>query len=145
MYPEHKNPEKLPIFQKGREIFELTVKIADLVASDDEVLGHIKGLMLEDASLLSVKVAGAEGGDLYDIRMECATLIRKAARDLGNHCTTLEMFGFRDTQYLILIREALQEFRLLFIDWVKVFNPWIYEKEDWGLFNPPGIAPDHTD
>jgi hypothetical protein len=38
--------------------------------------------MLSDAMLLTVKVAGAEAGGLYDIRMEAAAIIRKAARDL---------------------------------------------------------------
>ncbi|MEJ8801997.1 hypothetical protein [Pontibacter sp. H249] len=136
------NPEKLPLYQKGQEIFDITSKIIDLVQEDDPVLSHIKGMMLEDAALLTVKVSGAEAGDLYDIRMENATLIRKAARELGNHCTTLEMFGFTDTQYLILIREALDAYKLLFREWVQGFDPWNYELDDWGLFNPPGIQPD---
>lgn len=27
----------------------------------------------------------------------------------------------------------------LFIDWVASFDVWNYIKDDWGLFNPPGV------
>ncbi|WP_162426206.1 hypothetical protein [Pontibacter pudoricolor] len=131
-----------PIYLKGQEIFEITAKIIDLIPDSDDILSHVKGMMLEDAAMLSVKVSGAEAGDLYDIRMENAAIIRKAARDLGTHCTTLEMYGFTDTQYLVLIREALEAYKLLFREWVQGFDPWNYVLDDWGLFNPPGITPE---
>ena len=130
----------MPLFLKGREIFELTSKIIDLIPDEDEVQGFIKQVMLEDAAMLSVKVAGAEAGDLYDLRMENATLIRKAARDLQTHCSSLEMFGFRETHYLDLIRDEIEAYRLLFINWIKGFDEWNYITDKWGLFNPPGIS-----
>ena len=97
--------------------------------------------MLSDAAQLTVKVAGAEGGDIYDLRMEAAAIIRKAARDLmvSNH--SLEMFGFEDVQYFDIVRELIEEYRLLFIEWVESFDKWNYIKDDWGLFNPPGVSP----
>lgn len=139
------NPEQLPIFKKGLEIYELTVKITDLIPDEDQMLCTYKGFMLEDAANLTVKVAGAEAADLYDIRMENAAIIRKAARDLMTHCSGLKMFGFKDTQYLHLIREAIEEYRLLFIDWVNTFDPWNYCVDRWGLFNPPGVSADDHD
>lgn len=145
MQEDNFNPRQMPIFRKGREIYELTVKIADLIPEEDHRLSGSKAFMLEDAAMLSVKVAGAEGGDLYDIRMECATLIRKAARDLQNHCNTLTMFGFEHIHYLHLIRDALEEYRLLFVEWVKTFDAWNYAVDRWGLFNPPGVQPDDPD
>ena len=119
-------PEKLPLYQKGKEIFEITSKIADLIPDDDDYLKFQKQLMLEDASMLTAKVAGAEGGDLYDIRMENATIIRKAARDLTTACSGLEAAGFKETQYLNLIRESVEEYRLLFVEWINGFDPWNY-------------------
>lgn len=144
--PDNFSPEQLPVFKKGKEIFELTSKITDLITDDDDrMLCNYKGFMLEDAAMLTVKVAGAEAADLYDIRMENAAIIRKAARDLLTHCSGLEMFGFKETQYLHLIREAIEEYRLLFIEWVKGFDPWNYTVDRWGLFNPPGISADDHD
>ena len=136
------NPENLAIYKKGMEIYDLTTKIVELIPDDaDKPLTDYKGWMLEDASFLSVKVAGAEGGELYDIRMECAAIIRKSARDLVVHCRGLEMFGFKEIQYLDLIREAIEEYRLLFIEWVQSFDQWNYVIDRWGLFNPPRIGP----
>lgn len=139
------NPEQIPLYQKGREILELTAKIADLIPEDAPLLDSIKDLMLEDAALLTVKVAGAEAGDLYDIRMECAAIIRKAARDLQTHCASLAMFGYEETHYLQLIRDALEEYRLLYLEWVSGFDQSNYVVDRWGLFNPPGVGPEDPD
>ncbi|AKQ45619.1 hypothetical protein TH63_08100 [Rufibacter radiotolerans] len=138
---DFKVPDELPIYHKGREIFSLTAQIVALIEEDEESHAPLKELMLEDAAMLTVKVAGAEAADLYDIRMENAAIIRKAARDLLRHSASLEMFGFKEVQYFKLLREAIEEFRLLFIEWVQSFDPWNYVVDQWGLFNPPGINP----
>jgi hypothetical protein len=133
--------EDLPIYKKGEEIYKLTRKICELIPEDNEHLQFVKGDMLLNASLLTVKVAGAEGGDLYDLRMEAAAIIRKAARDLmvSNH--SLEMFGFEEVEYFDMVRDLIEEYRLLFIDWVVGFDQWNYIIDRWGLFNPPGVGP----
>ena len=138
------NLNEMPLFLKGKEILTLTTKIVDLIPEEDEMLATYKQFMLEDAAMLSVKVAGAVAVDLYDIKMENAALIRKAGRDLLAHCSGLTMFNFKETQYLHLIREAIEEYRLLFVEWVKTFDQWNYIIDRWGLFNPPGVdAHDH--
>jgi len=133
--------KNLLIYKKGWEIFKAVKEICALIPDDDEHLGFVKGQMLGDAMMLTVKVAGAEGGDLYDIKMECAAIIRKAARDLmvSNH--SLEMFGFEEVQYFDIVRDLIEEYRLLFIDWVASFDKWNYYIDRWGLFNPPGVGP----
>ena len=138
-------PEKLPIYKKGKEIFDVVRQIGDLIPEDSEHLQFTKGQMLSDAMLLTVKVAGAEGGDLYDIRMECAAIIRKAARDLMVTNHSLEMFGFKEVEYFDIVRDLLEEYRLLFIDWVAGFDRWNYIIDRWGLFNPPGVGPHDKD
>jgi len=100
--------------------------------------------MLEDAMMLTVKVVGATAGQLYDIKMESASIIRKAARDLMIQNHSLEMFDFEYVEYFQLVRNLLEEYRLLFIDWVSGFDRWNYIIDRWGLFNPPGVGPfDH--
>ena len=140
-YFNFRDPEKLAIFKKGQEIFEVVHQICELIPEEDEHLQFIKGQMLGDAALLTVKIAGAEGGGLYDIRMECAAIIRKAARDLmvSNH--SLEMFGFKEVEYFDIVRDLIEEYRLLFIEWVAGFDKWNYYIDRWGLFNPPGVGP----
>jgi len=52
--------ERLPIYQKGKEIFDMVNKITALIPENDEYLNEVKACMLSDAALLTVKVAGAE-------------------------------------------------------------------------------------
>jgi hypothetical protein len=133
--------ENLPIFKKAEEIYDVVYQIGQLIPEDNEHLQYIKGQMLGDAMLISAKIAGAEGGDIYDLRMENAAIIRKAARDLMVTNHSLEMFGFEEVEYFNIVRDLIEEFRLLFIDWVAGFDKWNYIIDRWGLFNPPGVGP----
>lgn len=136
------NTEKLPIYKKGREIIDLVRQIAALIPDEEEShLSHIKHIMLEDAYLLCAKIANAEGGDLYDIRMENAAIIRKSAHSLMIQYHSLKIFGFEHAEYFLMVKALIEEFRLLFIDWVASFDKSNYCIDRWGLFNPPGVGP----
>jgi hypothetical protein len=132
--------QEMPLFKKGKEIFETVHQLTELIPKNDEMLQDIKGQMHLDAALLTVKIAGAEGGGLYDIRMEAAAIIRKAARDLWLQKHNLETFGFKEAYYFEIVRNLLEEYRLLFIEWVAGFDKWDYIIDRWGLFNPPGVT-----
>jgi len=132
---------KLPIFKKGVEISNMVRKIGELIPEDNEHLQEIKGLMLVDSANLYIKVAGAESGGLYDMKMEAASIIRKSAMDLMLHYHSLKMFGFKEYDYYMLVRNMVEEYRLLFIDWVAGFDKFDYCIDRWGLFNPPGVGP----
>lgn len=134
-------PERLPIYRKGKEILEMVSKITALIPEDNEYLMHVKACMLSDAAQLTVKVAGAEAAGLYDLKMENAAIIRKAARDLIVQQHSLDMFGFEYVEYYQMVRDLIEEYRILFIDWVAGFDKWDYIIDRWGLFNPPGIGP----
>lgn len=142
---EQFSPQAKALFEKGKEISEVVRAILDLCPDDNEMLKEVAGWMMGDAYNLSVKVAGAEGGDLYDLKMENASIIRKSARELVVNTHGLEMHGFEETDYFTLIREHVEEYRLLFIDWVETFDKWNYIIDRWGLFNPPGIGPHDKD
>jgi hypothetical protein len=140
-----KKPENRQIFQKGQEINDVVREICDLIPEENERLQHIKMQMLSDAAMLMVKVAGAEGGDLYDIRMESAAFIRRAAHDLMIQNHSLKAFGFEHVEYYSIVRRLIEEYRLLFIEWVEGFDKWNYVIDRWGLFNPPGVGPHDKD
>jgi hypothetical protein len=133
--------EKLPIYLKGKEIFDMVRKITDLIPEDNEILMDIKGCMLSDAAMLTVKIAGAEAAELYDLKMENAAIIRKAARDLMVQQHSLDAFGFEYVEYYKFVRELIEEYRILFINWVAGFDKWNYIIDRWGLFNPQGVGP----
>lgn len=129
--------------EKAREIDALLRKITELIQEEDEHLQFIKQDLHSNCMLIQAKIAGAEGVNLYDIKMENATLIRKAARELLVSYHSLEMFGFSEVEYYKLIVELIEEFRVLFVEWVASFDQKKFIVDTWGLFNPPGISPDY--
>jgi hypothetical protein len=139
------NPHDLPIHRKSKEVFDLVNALLDAAPEVEGRQGRMfemqKQNMLSDAMLIMSKIAGAAGGDLYDLRMENAAIIRKAARDLVVGLRGLAMFGWEDQRYFDLLRSEMEAFRLLFIDWVAGFDRENYIIDRWGLFNPPGVGP----
>lgn len=134
--------ENLPIYKKAKYIFQLVESLVSILPEDDEYLNETKHFMTSDAMQICAKIMGAEGGDLYSIRMQNAALIRKAAMDLYVQVGALRMFdNFKDKNYIPLIRQEIEEFRLLFIDWVASFDASNYIWDEWELFNPKGAIP----
>jgi len=148
------NTKKTPIFIKAMEILTLSDKITDLIFSTvSETDNDIEQQMLkstaqhikENAMGIPAKISGAMAVDLYDLKMENAAIIRKLAREIATNCTGLKMYSFPETDYLNLLRAEIENFRVLFAEWVNTFNEWDYIIDRWGLFNPPGINYDDPD
>jgi hypothetical protein len=139
--PRLDDTRKMPIMQKAEQIIKLTQGLVQIVPAENEFLQETTvRFMLENAMIIPAKIAGAEAGDLYDLRMENAAIIRKAARELYVQARSLRFEeNIADKDYIALLRNEIDEFRLLFIDWVAGFDVWNYIKDDWGLFNPPGV------
>lgn len=145
--------EKLPIFLKAEEMIEI-VKQFYIILKDENsdnkninIQKSITDFMMENALVIPVKLSAALSyHDIpYDLKMENATLIRKSARELMTQLRGLEIYGFPDIEYLNLLRNEIEEFRILFAEWVKTFDCWCYVIDRWGLFNPPGINYDDKD
>lgn len=134
--------EAMPLYQKARQLFRLVEGIGSLIDEDDPIQKETRREMRGYAMILSAKIAGAESGGLYCIKMQNAALIRKNAMDLLVSRHSLDMCGFPHCDYLDLLAKEIEEFRLLFVDWVRSFDTTDYVVDDWGLFNPPGVDPD---
>lgn len=143
----HDALSQMPLYQKAEQILKITMGLVAIVPAENEILQETTvRYMMENALLLPAKIAGAQGIDLYDLKMENATLIRKAARELYVQAGSLRFDeAITDKDYIELLRNTIEEFRLLFIDWVENFDPWSYIKDNWGLFNPPGVSAHDTD
>lgn len=147
--------EKLPVFIKAEAIYQMVDHLVKSVEKTDidfeepiraEMLKSNLDFMIGNAMLIPAKIAGASGEDmLYDIKMENAALIRKAAREIITDARGIQMHGYKDIEYLDLLRKEVDEFRVIFAEWVKTFDKWNYITDRWGLFNPPGINYDDKD
>lgn len=142
-----------PLYMKAMEIQNLVDHIVKTVQNTDfdaneMVTSWIESnlkYMSENSLIIPTKIAGAQGVDMYDLKMENATIIRKAAQELITDARGIQMNGFKDTEYLDLLRDEIEKFRILFAEWVKTFDPWDYIIDRWGLFNPPGVNYDDVD
>jgi hypothetical protein len=129
----------LPIFQKAQLLFKLVESFVACLPDDDEYIQATKSILLEDAMIIPAKIVAAEGGDLYSIRMQNAALIREHAMNLYVLVGSFDFQeDYKDKAYLKLIREEVEAFRLLYINWVESFDTNNHIWDDWGLFNPPG-------
>ncbi len=137
--------QKMPLFQKAMEIVEIVERIVVLIPKKNFYLKDVARFMLADATQIPAKIAGAYGDTPYDVKMENATLIRKSAMQIYEQCNSFLKDEFKEIEYLDLLKKEIEEFRILFAEWVKTFDPWNYHLDRWGLFNPPGINYDNKD
>lgn len=143
----HDDIKKMPIYQKADLIFGLVQSLYATLPDDDILIEATKEFMLGDAMMLAAKISGAEGGDLYDIRMQNAAIIREHAMHLYVQVGSLRFHeNYSDLEYVELIRKEIENFRGLFVEWIEGFDTSNYIWDDWGLFNPPGaIKPSYDD
>ena len=129
---EHEKIYKHPLMKKAKDIFRLT---RALVGSLDEARKELYGnIMMEDAMVMSAKFAGAESISDYVLKMEKAVIMKVHAKSLNAMTYQLGMEETHAEEHLELLREAIEEYRLLFIDWQKGFDPNEKNDDGWGIF-----------
>jgi hypothetical protein len=134
--------QQLPIYQKAELLFQLVESLAASLPEENELLQSMKDIMRADAMMLPAKIAGAEAGNIYSIRMQNAAIIRFHAMSLYTQVGGLSLYDESiDTAFTNLIRTEIENFRLLFIDWVNSFYTSNYIWDEWELFNPKGAIP----
>ena len=141
--------EQTPIIKKSKEIQQLIMSLVTLIEGSDLPDAREVDLdLLEDdlfnmkaltAEILSNVMIGSSSNYPYDMRMESAVLIKKACLTLLTYAYSIEDMGLKDIDYLDLIYEEIEAFRMLFVEWIKTFELWKYDEDDWGLFHPEGI------
>lgn len=132
---ERRRLEAKPVFQKAEEILELTQRIVDTLDKSSPHAEVHASVMLEDAMTIPAKIAGAEAMDDYILKMENAVIIKVHARSLLTQTSSLKFLELVDPEYLQLLRDEIEAFRLLFRKWVASFEiDTTKEGDGWGLF-----------
>ncbi|MGN6638594.1 MAG: hypothetical protein ACTHJ8_06755 [Mucilaginibacter sp.] len=123
---------KLPVFKKADEILELAEVIAEVLKEDDKK-ERLAAEIVSNAMLIQVKIAGAEGGNLYSLRMQNAVLIKIAVQDMFNAIVFSSMVKINEEDYVELMREKIEEFRLVFVDWIRGFDKSNDIPDNWAI------------
>ena len=128
------------LYLKWREVLGLIVAFAENLCSDSEENKEetheqiTKRMIYENAMIIGPKLKGAMGVDMYILQMENASIIRTNAKQLMEQVNFTVLMGFAEESYKEVIADAMNEFRLLFKDWIATFQKDEFEDE-WGLFN----------
>jgi hypothetical protein len=130
------NYRELPIFKKAHEILEITKAITDAIDEEEDIF-QMRDFMMNNAMTMTSKIAGAEGAGLYSLRMENAVLIKLAACELKTQTNMLRMDNLTDSQYIQLLRDEIDNFKPLFIEWIKGFDPNDDINDGWLYIMPP--------
>jgi hypothetical protein len=124
--------EKIPVYKKAQELFDLAEVIADSL-KEDEMKEHLSVQMLSNAAMVQAKIAGAEGGGLYSLRMQNAVLIKLAVQDMFNAVSFASMVEINEEDYVDLMRDKVDEFRLVFNEWVRGFDKTYDIPDNWAI------------
>jgi len=119
------------LYNQARQVYKYAAIFCETLTG--EMADMTKELIMQNAMMLCPKIVGAEGGDLYIIRMENASIIRTNARELEVQVKSALLFdNCKETDSTIVIAE-ISKFRELFKEWVKYFEKDDFEDE-WGLY-----------
>ncbi|MBN7814149.1 hypothetical protein [Algoriphagus pacificus] len=123
---------KHPLMKKAKEIVGLTHA---LVGSLDEARKELYGgLMMEDATVMSAKFAGAEAIDDFVAKMENAVIMKVHAKNLRAMTFQLAVESTHAEEHLQLLRDAIEEYRILFKEWINGFDSSEKYDDGWGIF-----------
>lgn len=123
---------KHPLMKKAKDILGLT---RALVGSLDEARKELYGgIMMEDCMILSAKFAGAQGVKAYSLKMEMAVLMKIHAKNLASMTYQLEIEETHAQEHLNLLREAVEDYRILFLEWIADFEKDKNYDDGWGIF-----------
>jgi hypothetical protein len=123
---------QLPVFKKAEELLELAEAIVEAIKEDDQK-EWLAGEIVGNAMLIGAKIANAEGGGLYSLRMENAVLIKYAVYNMRNATISTEMFGLNNEDYVELMREKIEEFRIEFVAWIRGFDKSNDIPDNWAI------------
>ena len=125
--------KQTPIYQKAEEIIHLTRALVETM-DQEHTFAEIGNQMVEDAYILGAKIAGATGLDIYSDKMEKAVLIKVSACSLQASTTFCSEEGLADPEHLRVLSDEIENFRVLFVDWINTFHECEDYDDGWGLF-----------
>lgn len=130
---KRKRLQNLPVYKKALEILELSKNIVGAMDEEKDTL-ELRAYMMENAYIMAPKIAGAFESDSFVLSMENAVIIKRAARELQAQTSLAKEMDLIEGHYLQLLRDEIEAFRLLFVEWIKTFEGYEKYNDGWGIF-----------
>lgn len=125
------------LYNKWREVMAgLYGLLAHAEKNDDfsaEKFEEQKNMLIGDALQIAVKVRTSDSIGMYVLLMENASIVRKNAISIQTQISALRLMGAIDEDYSDAVKADIEQFRLLFIDWIQTFKKDEFEDE-WEFF-----------
>lgn len=131
---EQERISNLPVMIQARQLFVIVNGIIETFSMNDEISLHYKEVMLSDARKLSNRIIAAEDAEHFSLKMENAVLVKVAAQNLLAQEAGLNLLSLADPAYLELLRNEIEVFRLLFVEWTNSFDRSRDMDDGWKLF-----------
>jgi hypothetical protein len=130
------------LFKKSIDILNLSTIICDLLDAVEED-GITQRLILENATRIPAKIRGGMAvDDVYCIVMENAVIIKVNICELKAQLWACEELHGIDKKYVKVLRDEIEVFKGLFIQWVRSFDKTNDLPDEWWLFNDPESFPE---
>jgi hypothetical protein len=127
------------LYNKCIDLINITQPIVDLIAdeADNEVT---KFLMHQNVMIVANKLkTSILTAPPYSHLMEIAVIIKVNVCELKAQLWACEEIHGLQTEYTNVLRQAIEQFRELFIEWVAHFDKNNDEPDPWHLFNDPNL------
>jgi hypothetical protein len=120
----------MPVMIKANDILDLISAICASMPDDDDTGGTLK---IEGLELVAY-IERAECRVTYSDKMECAVAARFQIRNMIENLYVSEQYDYIKQDYILILREAINEFKPFFRDWVKTFDKSEIYDDGWGLW-----------
>lgn len=131
------------LYKKAEEIDDTLNSIAKLIPERKVFFVFMNALILKASGRITTNLIRAQETNRYDRKMHCAALVRGSCLEISGLGDEFHKRGFSDSKYFSIVDRQLEEFRILFLDWVANFDNKQFITDRWGIFNPPGISIDY--
>ncbi|MFB0948056.1 MAG: hypothetical protein QMB24_18210 [Spirosomataceae bacterium] len=102
--------------------------------TDEEDKLDLKSGLFNNVAIINAKISGDKARDLYSIRVENVVLIKVNAVEIKTTACTLEIMEIGDADYIEVIRNEVDEFRKVFVEWVATFDRSNHMGDEWGIW-----------
>ncbi|MFM2326486.1 MAG: hypothetical protein RIR31_688 [Bacteroidota bacterium] len=129
------------LYRKSIDILNLARTIGDMLPEDEDA-DSTRHLILENAYLVPAKIKGAMVMEYYSLMMENAVIIKVNICQLREQLWACKEFHGLEQQYIDVLRNEIDDFRKIFINWIASFDEKNDLPDEWHLFNDPSAFPD---
>ncbi len=138
-----------PINQLGKELYRKSIDIlnlaqtmCDMLPENDEHADHTRHMIMQNACIIPAKIKGAMVMEYYSLMIENAVIIKVNAVELRTGLWSCSTMHDIEQKYVDVIRDEIENFRKIFINWIGAFDKTNDLPDEWHLFNDPASFPE---